>query len=188
MDATTIQNALFFLKLDFKNAFNSLNRETLLNHFYSYSPELYNYTYCAYGKPSYLFYGSSVIISEDGTQLGDPEAPPLFAEKIQTLVKQLESKINLWYLDDGNLADDYKVVLRDLKNVLKLEQIYGLSLNTEKCELCFLGPTTSTQCNSILTQFRKICPKIKIKTMCQTVMSGSLTLRDTKTRNFGVEF
>ena len=151
------------LILDFKKAFNSLNRETMLNHVYSNRPQLYNYTHCAYGKLSYLFYGSSVIMSEDGTQQGDPEAPPLFAETIHTLVKQLESKINIWYLDNGNLADDYKVVLRDLKNILKLEQIYGLSLNTEKCELCFLRPTTSTQYNSILTQFRKICPKIKKK-------------------------
>ena len=43
------------LKLDFKNAFNSLNRETMLNHVYSNRPQLYNYTHCAYGKPSYLF-------------------------------------------------------------------------------------------------------------------------------------
>ena len=83
------------------------------------------------------FFTEAVIMSEDGAQQGDPEAPPLFAETIQTLVKQLESKINIWYLDDGNLSDDYKVVLRDLKNNLKSEQIYGLSLNTEKCELCF---------------------------------------------------
>ena len=45
----------------------------MLNHVYSNSPELYNYTHCAYGKPCYLFYGSSVITSEDGTQQGDPE-------------------------------------------------------------------------------------------------------------------
>ena len=107
----------------------------MLNNVYSNRPELYNYTHCAYAKPSYLFYGSSVIMSQDGTQQGDLEAPPLFAETIHTPVKLLESKINIWYLDDGNLADDYKVVLRDLKNILKLEEIYGL--NTEKCELCF---------------------------------------------------
>ena len=59
----------------------------MLNHVFSNRPELYNYTHCAYGKPSYLFYGSSVIMSEDGTQQGDPEAPPLFAETIHILVK-----------------------------------------------------------------------------------------------------
>ena len=81
------------LKLDFKNAFISLNRETMLNHVYSNRPELYNYTHCAYSKPSYLFYGSSVIMSEDGTQQGDPEAPPLFAETIQTLVNSWSRKL-----------------------------------------------------------------------------------------------
>ena len=113
-------------------------------------------------------------MSLDGTQQGDPEAPPLFAETIHRLIKQLESKINIWYLDDGNLADDYKVVLRDLKNILKSEQFYGLSLNTEKCELCFLGPTISTQYHSILTQLRKTCPKIKIKTKEELLILGFL--------------
>ena len=47
-------------------------------------------------------------MSENGTQQGDPKAPPLFEETIQTLVKQLESKNNIWYLDEGKLADDYK--------------------------------------------------------------------------------
>ena len=35
-------------------------------------------------------------MSNDGTQQGDPEAPPLFAETIHTLVQQLESKIKNW--------------------------------------------------------------------------------------------
>ena len=145
----------------------------MLNHVYSIRPELYNYTDCAYGKPSYLLYGSSVIMSEDGIQQGDPEDPPLFAETIYTLVKLLESKIDIWYLDDGNLADDHKVVLRDLKNILKSEQIYDLSLNTEKCELCFLGPTTSTQYSSIITQFRKNMPPNKNKNKRNLLILGS---------------
>ena len=145
----------------------------MLNHVSSNRRDLHNYTHCAYSKPTYLFYGSSVIKSEDGTQKGDPEAPPFFAETTETLVKQLESKFSIWYLDDGNLADDYKVVLRDPKNILKSEQIYGLSLNTKKCKICFFGPTTSTQYNSILTQFRKICPKIKIKTKDKLLILGS---------------
>ena len=62
-----------------RGAENSLNRETMLNHVFSNRPELYNYTHCAFSKSSYLIYGSSVIMSEDGTQQGDPEAPPLYA-------------------------------------------------------------------------------------------------------------
>ena len=79
-------------------------------------------------------------MSDDGTQPVDPEVPPLFSETIQTLVNQLESKTNIWCLDDVILADDYKIVFRDLKNILKLEQFYGLSLKTEKCELCLWVP------------------------------------------------
>ena len=70
-------------------------------------------------------------MSENGIHQGDPEAPALFAEAIHTLVKQLESQMNIWYLDDENLNDVYKVVHRDLKNIVKMEQLYGLSLNTE---------------------------------------------------------
>ena len=79
----------------------------MLNHVFSNCPELYNYTHCAYSKPSYLFYGISIKLSKDGTQQGDPEAPPFFAETFQTLVKQLDSKINIWSLNDRNLADNY---------------------------------------------------------------------------------
>ena len=153
----TIQNAVR-LKLDFKNASNSLNRETMLNHVFSYGANCI-ITPTARIKNLVTFKGSSTINSEDGFQQGDPEAPPLFAETIHTLVKQLESKINIWYLDNGNLADGYKVVLRDLKIILKSEQLLDLSLNTE-VQTLFLGPTTCTKYNSISTQFRKICPII----------------------------
>ena len=46
------------LKLDFSIAFNSYNRGTMLNHVFLDRSELYNYTRCAYSKPSYPFYGN----------------------------------------------------------------------------------------------------------------------------------
>ena len=61
-----------------------------MNHVFSNRPELYNYTHWPYSKPCYPFYGSFIIMSEDGTQQGDPEAPPFIAEIVQTIVKQLE--------------------------------------------------------------------------------------------------
>ena len=49
----------------------------------------------------------------------------------------MNSKINGWYLDDGNLADYYKIVLKDLKPVMSCENDLGFSLNFAKCELFF---------------------------------------------------
>ena len=68
-------------------------------------------------------------MSEDGTPQGDPRASSLFVETIQTLVKQLESKINIWCLDDGNSADICKVVLR-YSGTLKNSEI-GTNLRPE---------------------------------------------------------
>ena len=49
------RNCTVLLKLRSKNAFNSLIRETMLNHVYLNRPEMYNHTHCAYSKHSYLF-------------------------------------------------------------------------------------------------------------------------------------
>ena len=69
-----------------------------------------------------FFYGDSVIKSCEGTQQGDPESPALFSDSIQDLIDSLESKINLWYLDDGNLSDDYRTVLKDLRKIFETEK------------------------------------------------------------------
>ena len=46
----------------------------------------------------------------------------------------LQSKINLWYLDDGNLSDDYRTVLKDLKKTVGAERTLGLKIKPTKCE------------------------------------------------------
>ena len=61
------------VKVDFKNAFNSLSREVLLKTTHSDNPSVYNYTFSAYSQRSYLFYGNTILWSEEGVQQGDPE-------------------------------------------------------------------------------------------------------------------
>ena len=95
------------LKIDFENAFNSINRQFMLEKVFEIHPEVYKYSHLAYSQPSFLFYSDSAIKSFEGTQQGDPESPALFSDSIQDLIGSLESKINSWYLDDGNLSDDY---------------------------------------------------------------------------------
>ena len=72
-----------------------------------------------------------------------------------------------------NLAYDCKLVLRHVKNILKSERNNGSRLNTEKGELYFPRKTTRTQYNTIIGQFQKVYPKIKLKSMDELEFLGS---------------
>ena len=87
---------------------------------------------------------------------GDPESPVLFSDFIQDLIDSLESKINLWYLDDGNLSDAYRTVLEDLKNIVEAEKTPGLKIRPTKCEIFFL---TSLKNDDL--SFQKLAPRSK---------------------------
>ena len=109
----------------------------MLKNVHAIRPRVYPLAFSAYSQPSYLIYGDTIISSEEVTQQWDPEARPLFAETIQKLVNDMKSKINEWYLNDENLADDYKIVLKHLKRVMRSENDLGLSLNFANWELIF---------------------------------------------------
>ena len=80
----------------------------------------------------------------------------------------MKSKNIEWYLDDGNLANDYKIVLKELRRVMSIEKDLGLNLNFIKCELCFLGNLVM-QHDTILQQFQKVCPGTKVTAQDQLV-------------------
>ena len=133
---------IVILKIDFENAFNSINRRFMLEKVFETHPEVYKYSHSAYSQPRFLFYGDSVIKSCEGTQQGDPESPALFLDSIQDLVDSLVSKLNLWYLDDGNLSDDYRTVLKDLKKLLKRKERWDSKLNPRNVKFFSPGDIT----------------------------------------------
>ena len=122
------------LKIHFENGFNSINRQFMLEKDFEIHPEIYKYSHSAYSQPSFLFYGDLVIKSCEGKQQGDLESPALFSDSIQDLIDSLESKINLWYLDDGNLSVVYRTVLKDLKTIVVAERTLGLKIKPTECE------------------------------------------------------
>ena len=119
----------------------------------SKSPAFYNYSVLAYATPSYLFFGSFVIMSEVGVQQGDPEGPPLFSDLIMDIIDRLSSLLNFWYLDDGNLGDRAGVALADLSKIIEAAANLGLELNSSKCELVFLSCPDDDLKASILSDF-----------------------------------
>ena len=78
------------LKIDFKNAFNSIRRDKILEAVHDLAPNIYPFTHLAYEEPSHLFFNHShVIPSQEGVQQGDPLGPLLFCLIIHSLVNQL---------------------------------------------------------------------------------------------------
>ena len=122
-------------------------------------PEDYKNPHSAYSQPSFLFYSDSVIKSCEGTQQEDPESPALFSDSIQDLTDSLESKINLWYLDDGNLSDDYRTVLVS-KNGLKRKKRWDSELNPRNVYFSLWDITQKLR-STILASSQKLWPGIK---------------------------
>ncbi|KAL0841363.1 hypothetical protein ABMA28_015062 [Loxostege sticticalis] len=99
------------LKVDVKNAFNSVDRGTLLTQALDKSPLIYNYLWQCYSEPSKLLYQNNLIYSSVGCQQGDPLGPAIFSLAIHPIISSLNSKLNVWYLDDGTIAGDASTVL-----------------------------------------------------------------------------
>ncbi|KAL0841226.1 hypothetical protein ABMA28_014960 [Loxostege sticticalis] len=151
------------LKVDVKNAFNSADRGTLLTQALDKSPLIYNYLWQCYSEPSKLLYQNNLIYSSVGCQQGDPLGPAIFSLAIHPIISSLNSKLNVWYLDDGTIAGDASTVLSDLHLIINQFSNIGLELNFSKCELFIPDAKFSPdQLSQLITKFSSIAPNIKI--------------------------
>lgn len=131
------------LKVDMKNAFNTLARDRMLLATQAF-PELAHWLNTCYANHSTLWFGKFTLPSESGVQQGDPLGPLLFALTLMEAVHaiaQLHPALNKWYLDDGVIFGTHAQIQAAL-NILQgpaLRDI-GLHLNPSKCELIWLRP------------------------------------------------
>jgi hypothetical protein len=146
------------LKLDFKNAFNSVERECILKEVQWHTPLLYPYLYQCYRNPTTLFFGDHLISSSVGAQQGDPCGPLIFSLAIQQIILSLDSQLNIWYLDDGTLADYLEVVLSDFKKIINLSRKTGLELNFNNARSFAVSETDL----KVVKEFQNLAPGIKI--------------------------
>src|SRR5215204_3640269 len=131
------------IKLDFKNAFNSLRRDVMLKEISDKLPLMYPMAYQMYRNGSILFWGNERLHSCNGVQQGDPCGPAFFCLTIQKLPSSLDSDFKPWYLDDGTLGGSLETVLRDIEKLRRFELFSGLSLNSSKCELSILSDSAA---------------------------------------------
>ena len=122
------------LKLDFRNAFNSIRRDRMLEAVRDLAPDIYPLVHSAYSAPSSLAWGEHSIQSSEGVQQGDPLGPLLFCLTLHRHCERLRCPLSLMYLDDVTVGGPVEDVLHDL-NVIREADVLGLSLNNSKSEI-----------------------------------------------------
>ena len=125
------------LLVNASNAFNSLNRETLLHNIKYICPPMAQYVNNCYGKPSRLFItGGKEIPSAEGTTQGDPFAMPVYAIGVMpllSLIKTAESKVkHAAYADDLGGAGTLLHLKSWWENVLHYGPLIGYHPNASK--------------------------------------------------------
>ena len=124
------------LLIDFENAFNSVDRDTILDWSYEKAPECYPYVLNSYGSPSFLFYNDEIIESQSGVQQGDPIGPDLFSAALSKVTKKLEDvnlSCNNFFLDDGILCGKPDDLLEALNIIVEAAKSINLKVKTSKC-------------------------------------------------------
>ncbi|GKD74403.1 putative reverse transcriptase domain-containing protein [Tanacetum coccineum] len=129
---------LSMLLVDFKNAFNLVDKEVMLQEVRIRCPAISRWVEFCYSSPARLYYGEHTLRSYQGVQQGDPLGPLLFALVLHPLVCKIRDSFNLsfqaWYLDDGTIIGDTLVVGEVLKIIMEDEPRHGLHLNVDKTE------------------------------------------------------
>src|ERR1700730_9543315 len=141
-------------KLDFKNAFNCLNRSRMLADVHSTFPEIYKFCYLSYHGTSILKYNDHNIESAVGVQQGDPLGPLLFSLIIHPLLMSLSCPLEVAYLDDVTLGGNKVSLVSDIEIIIEKGRDLGLELNLNKCEL--ISSRLLSMKNPIFDSFSKL--------------------------------
>lgn len=124
-----------FIKIDFKNAFNTLRRDTILEAVAKHFPELLPFAESTIGQSSILQFGDFLLQSAEGAQQGDPLGPLYFCLAFKELLESRKCELVLGYLDDVAIGGEAACALDDFIQLEVAAKNIGLELNHNKCEV-----------------------------------------------------
>ena len=83
------------VKVDVRNAFNTIRRDVILARIHERCPEVYPMAYQAYHLPTPLHIGDQTVSSASGVQQGDPLGPAAFALAVDACARAMQSPLNV---------------------------------------------------------------------------------------------
>ncbi|KAL0222203.1 hypothetical protein RCL1_002057 [Eukaryota sp. TZLM3-RCL] len=139
----------FILKLDFKNAFNSVRRSAIFDALFNSFPHLVPFFYRSYGSSASIAFNEHTLFSSSGVRQGDALGPFLFCLTIHPVLVTLQSlfpniKI-IAYMDDISLIGTINDLGAAAAFAFQEFNKIGLSLNTKNCLM--IGHTS---CNFLI--------------------------------------
>ena len=132
------------VKIDFRNAFNTVRRDSVLDAVAKYFPQLLPFAISSMASSSDLQFGEFLLQSEEGAQQGDPLGPLYFCLVCKELLETMESELVLGYLDDITLGGDAEICLGDFLRLETVSEDFGLTMNRSKCEVIGHNNVTRT--------------------------------------------
>ena len=141
---------LALLKIDFKNAFNLMERNVFVQASSRMFPAMECWTRWCYTQSPLLVYDHErTFLSMCGVQQGDPLGPLYFCCGLQAIVERiaaLNPLYNKWYMDDGGIVGPVDLLLK-VWDILKTDgPALGLHLNPTKCEWSWLNAANASPC------------------------------------------
>ena len=161
------------VKLDMRNAFNTVRRDHFLRVAREFAAPLYPLLWQAYSQPTPLYYGTTQIISATGVQQGDPCGPAVFSLAIHPVTKAASCDFNCWYLDDGTLGGEATSVCENLRRLLPAMADIGLEINSKKCEIILPENVTEGSKTSITEMVRQVIPGAAVLTDPELTILGA---------------
>jgi hypothetical protein len=143
------------LKIDFKNAFNLVERNAIIDSTSRLFPGLSRWTAWCYEQPTLLLYGHEwQIASDGGAQQGDPLAPLYFSCPLQEIITDINALVvsggsadyNKWYMDDGGIIGEPELLQQVWDILVTKGPALGMILNASKSEWSWLDPDNTDPC------------------------------------------
>jgi hypothetical protein len=131
-----------FVKIDFRNAFNTLRRDSILEAVAKHFPELLHFAESTISQTSTLQFGDFSLQSDEGAQQGDPLGPLYFCLTFKKLLDDRKSEFVIGFLDDVAIGGEAACALEDFIQLEEAAKSIGLQMNHNKCEIVGLSDDT----------------------------------------------